>query len=79
VGNPLFFLSGERISKEKAKPGDRWRLDETYIKVKGLWKYYYRAVDRDGNTIDFLLIGKRDKKAGKRDQKKPSVPVVNLV
>jgi len=43
----------------KKRPGDRWRLDETYIKVKGQWKYYYRAVDKQGNTIDFLLTAKR--------------------
>ena len=47
----------------KKRPGDRWRLDETYIKVKGSWKYYYRAVDKQGNTIDFLLTAKRDMKA----------------
>ena len=34
---------------------DSWRVDETYIKVKGKWKYLYRAVDSAGNTIDFLL------------------------
>jgi len=52
--------------KQKRKPGLRWRLDETYIRVKGKWKYYYRAVDRDGATIDFLLTSKRDKKAALR-------------
>ena len=41
-------------------------MDETYIKVKGAWKYLYRAVDRDGKTIDFLLTAKRDKAAAKR-------------
>ena len=49
--------------QKKKRPGDRWRLDETYIKVKGQWKYFYRAVDKQGNTIDFLLTAKRDKKA----------------
>jgi len=44
----------------------RWRLDETYIKVNGQWKYFYRAVDKSGNTIDFLLTAKRDKKAALR-------------
>jgi hypothetical protein len=37
-----------------------WRVDETYIKVKGRWTYPYRAVDSRGKTIDFLLSGKRD-------------------
>lgn len=52
--------------KKKRRPGVRWRMDETYIKVRGAWKYYYRAVDRDGDTIDFLLTSKRDKKAALR-------------
>ena len=43
----------EAFHKKKKRPGDRWRLDATYIKVKGRWKYLYRAVDRQGNTIDF--------------------------
>ena len=37
-----------------------WRMDETYIKVAGQWKYRYRAVDRNGDTIDFLLRAHRD-------------------
>jgi len=49
---------------------DSWRIDETYIKVKGVWKYLYRAVDSDGNTLDFLLSAKRDAKAAKRFLKK---------
>ncbi len=53
----------EAFLKKKKRPGDRWRLDETYLKVKGKWHYYYRAVDKDGDTIDFLLTKKRDKKA----------------
>ena len=41
-------------------------MDETYIRVKGTWKYLYRAVDRSGKTIDFLLTAKRNKAAAKR-------------
>ena len=41
-------------------------MDETYIKVKGQWKYLYRAVDKAGKTIDFLLRAKRDKVAARR-------------
>jgi putative transposase len=46
--------------------GKGWRMDETYIKVRGCWKYLYRAVDRDGDTIDFLLTSRRDEAAARR-------------
>nr|UVN17739.1 Integrase core domain protein [Xenorhabdus vietnamensis] len=46
--------------------GRRWRMDETDIKVKGQWKYLYRAVDSTGQTIDFLLTVKRDAAAALR-------------
>jgi len=52
--------------KNKKQTGMRWRMDETYIKIKGEWKYLYRAVDKQGNTIDFLLTARRDKKAARR-------------
>ena len=45
-------------------------MDETYVKVKGVWKYLYRAVDSAGNTLDFMLSAKRDAKAAKRFLKK---------
>jgi putative transposase len=50
----------------KRTVGKSWRMDETYIKVKGQWKYLYRAVDRDGNTVGFLLCARRDKHAARR-------------
>ena len=59
-------LLEKAFQKKKKRPGNRWRMDETYIKVKGQWKYLYRAVDSDGNTIDFLLTAKRDTKAALR-------------
>ncbi len=49
---------------------DSYRVDETYVKVKGKWKYLYRAVDSKGNTLDFLLAANRNKKAAKRFFKK---------
>ena len=52
--------------KNKKRTGLRWRLDETYIKINGEWKYLFRAVDKQGNTIDFLLTAKRDTKAARR-------------
>ena len=57
--------------KGKKRPvGKSWRMDETYIKIKGQWKYLYRAVDKNGQTIDFLLTAHRDKKAALRFFKK---------
>ena len=56
--------------RKRKRAGNRWRMDETYIKVKGQWRYYYRAVDKQGQTIDFLLTAKRDKKAALRFLKK---------
>ena len=47
--------------RHKRTVGKSWRMDETYIKVKGKWKYLYHAVDKDGNTVDFLLRARRDK------------------
>lgn len=43
-----------------------WRVDETYVKVEGKWTYLYRAVDKDGDTIDFYLSSARNAKAAKR-------------
>src|SRR6266699_4564437 len=45
---------------------DSWRVDETYIKIKGAWTYLYRAVDAFGNTLEFLLSPTRDAEAAKR-------------
>ena len=50
----------------RPKLGYSWRVDETYIKVKGKWAYLYRAVDKNGNTVDFYLSPTRNVKAAKR-------------
>jgi transposase-like protein len=52
--------------QRKRLVGISWRLDETYISVKGEWKYLYRAVDKAGDTVDFLLTAKRDRRAASR-------------
>ena len=56
--------------RRKRGVGLRWRLDETYIKVNGKWCYLYRAVDKEGKTIDFLLTHIRKKRAAHRFLKK---------
>src|SRR5947209_13302617 len=50
----------------KAFMGCDYNIDETYIKVKGEWRSLYRAVDKQGQTIDFLLTEQRDEHAAKR-------------
>ena len=55
----------KRIRRHLKQTNDSWRVDETYIKVKGQWMYLYRAVDSEGNTIDFYLSKTRDQKAAK--------------
>src|SRR6267154_945521 len=57
----------ERRLRQHLKPTNKsWRVDETYIRVKGKWTYLYRAVDSSGATIDFLLSAKHDAAAAKR-------------
>jgi IS6 family transposase len=66
------------------KPTNRWRVDETYIRVKGRWCYLYRAIDSTGATIDFLLSALRDADAAKllfrralADRSHPQPRVIN--
>src|SRR5438105_4796269 len=73
----------EAFHRRKRPVWISWRMDETYIKVKGQWRYLCRAVDKTGQTIDFLLTEERDEQAatacrrrspsmGVRPMKRPS-------
>jgi transposase-like protein len=56
---------------EAARPcrhavGDRWQVDETYVKVAGRWRYVYRAIDQSGQVVDVFVSTRRDAKAARR-------------
>lgn len=59
------LLEDKFRKKFKREIGGSWRMDETYIKVKGEWHYLYRAVDKAGDTVEFMLSKKRDESAAK--------------
>jgi len=60
----------EEFRNRKKPVGKSWRMDETYIKVSGKWCYLYRAVDKEGKTIDFMLSELRDRAAALKFFKK---------
>ena len=63
-------LLANQAQARKQTTAKSWRADETYIKVKGQWTYLYRAVDRDGQTLDFMLSERRNLPAARRFFKK---------
>ena len=57
------FADAARFARHS--PGDRWFVDETYLKVNGVWRYVYRAVDQHGQVIDVLVSKRRDQRAAR--------------
>jgi len=53
----------KQFRRQQCPVGRSWRMDETYVRIKGKWSYLYRAVDKEGHTIDFLLTPTRDRDA----------------
>jgi len=64
------LLEKEFRKKHKRPVGKSWRMDETYVKNRGKWSFLYRAVDKEGATVDFMFSAKRDRKAALRFFKK---------
>lgn len=60
------ILENEFRKNYKRSLGSSWRIDETYIKIKGDWHYLYRAADKKNETVDFMLSKKRDEDAAKK-------------
>ena len=60
----------KRIKSYLKRTGDSWKVDETYVKIKGFWYYLYRAIDKESNTLDWMLSKNRNKQAAKRFFKK---------
>jgi putative transposase len=62
---PVLEAAFRKRKKKYGKGGvcDSWRLDETYVKIAGKHRYLYRAVDKHGKTVDFLVTAKRDRKS----------------
>ena len=58
------YASGLR--RRRSRPGDKWHLDEVFIKINGKTHYLWRAVDQDGNVLDILVTSRRDAKAATR-------------
>ncbi|PIZ04265.1 MAG: IS6 family transposase [Gammaproteobacteria bacterium CG_4_10_14_0_8_um_filter_38_16] len=59
-------LESQFCNHHKKKVGSSWRMDETYILIKGVWHYLYRAVDKSGDAIDFMLSKNCNETAAKR-------------
>jgi transposase-like protein len=66
VGAAVHPAVRRRLSPAAARDGDRWFVDETYVKIAGRWQYLYRAVDQFGQVIDVLLVEQRDTAAARR-------------
>jgi len=66
LGAPVHPLLAEAARFTRHSPGDRWFVDETYVRVNGVWRQVYRAIDQHGQVTDGLLSARRDAAAARR-------------
>jgi IS6 family transposase len=66
VGAAVYPLLAEAARRCRHRIGDRWQVDETYVRVAGRWRYVYRTVDQSGQVIDVFVSARRDAKAAHR-------------
>ncbi len=59
-------LFANTLKRRRPKPGDKWFLDEVFLRIRGKLHYLWRAVDQEGNVLDILVQSRRDAKAAKR-------------
>ncbi|WP_331750538.1 MULTISPECIES: IS6 family transposase [unclassified Streptomyces] len=59
-------IYANELRRRRPRPGDKWHMDEVFVKINGEQKYLWRAVDADGNVLDILPQGRRDKAAARR-------------
>src|ERR1700743_1549804 len=59
-------LFANRLKRRRPRPGDKWFLDEVFIRIRGKPQYLWRAVDQDGHVLDILMQSRRNAKAAKR-------------
>ena len=64
-------LFANKLRRRRPRPGDKWHLDEMFVRIRGKLHYLWRAVDQDGHVLDILVQGRRDTKAAKRFFRKP--------
>ena len=56
----------DRLRRRRPRPGDKWHMDEVFIRIQGVQHYLWRAVDQDGVVLDILVQARRDATAAKR-------------
>ena len=71
MGSAVHAAAAEAARPCRHAVGDRWQVDETYVKVAGRWRHVYRAIDQFGQIIDVFVSSRRDATAARRSSSRP--------